>query len=155
MSVDTFSFVIDRGHVLMFARAIGQAVPAEDIDGLLLDVPPTFVQCSAHFDPDYHLRPTPGSPWFGSGYHKTGDEAAARARSGSMHAEQHFEYVRPLNIGDRVTVRRHPGSSWKRESRRGDNLHFTEHITEYSSDGAVAVRARMVVVRVEPAEAEP
>ena len=29
--------------------------------------PPTFVQASAQFDPDYPLRPTIGAQWFGSG----------------------------------------------------------------------------------------
>ena len=34
--------------------------------------PPTFVQASAQFDPDYRLRPKIGEAWFGSGKEPTG-----------------------------------------------------------------------------------
>jgi hypothetical protein len=60
--------------VLMFARSIGDPNPvysdpdhaaASEVGGLI--APPTFVQASAQFDPDYGLRPRIGRPWFGSG----------------------------------------------------------------------------------------
>jgi acyl dehydratase len=72
-------FPIEAGHVLMFARSIGDPNPvyadpdsaaATEAGGLL--APPTFVQASAQFDPDYGLRPRIGRPWFGSGRNPSG-----------------------------------------------------------------------------------
>ena len=64
-------FPIEAGHVLMFARSIGddnQIYSDEDYaagsetGGII--APPTFVQASAQFDPDYFLRPKIGQEWF-------------------------------------------------------------------------------------------
>ncbi|HEX8803386.1 MAG TPA: MaoC family dehydratase N-terminal domain-containing protein, partial [Acidimicrobiales bacterium] len=60
-------FPVEEGHVLMFARAIGDAEPALGDPGAEVLAPPTFVMASAQFDPDYPLRPRPGRTWFGSG----------------------------------------------------------------------------------------
>ena len=68
-------FPVEAGHILLFARAIGDTNPAyygalsgDDV----VPAPPTFVQSSAQFDPNYFLRPKPGEPWFGSGRNATG-----------------------------------------------------------------------------------
>ena len=67
-------FPVEAGHVMMFARAIGEANPvyadesyakASETGGVI--APPTFAQASAQFDPEYPLRPKIGKPWFGSG----------------------------------------------------------------------------------------
>ena len=67
-------FPIEAGHVMMFARSIGDPNPiysdeayaaASEVGAII--VPPTFVQASAQFDDDYPLRPKIGAPWFGSG----------------------------------------------------------------------------------------
>jgi acyl dehydratase len=72
-------FPIEAGHVMMFARSIGDPNPvysdaehaaASGVGGLI--APPTFVQASAQFDPDYGLRPRIGKPWFGSGRYPSG-----------------------------------------------------------------------------------
>jgi hypothetical protein len=49
-------------------------------------------------DPDYHLRPKIGEPWFGSGKNPTGikpDEGSGGGSGRGLHAEQHYEYFRP------------------------------------------------------------
>jgi hypothetical protein len=93
--VSTTRFPIEAGHVLLFARSIGDPNPvyadpdspeAQAVDGVL--APPTFVQASAQFNPDYPLRPRIGQPWFGSGREPTGRVGRAtrsngEARSGS------------------------------------------------------------------------
>jgi hypothetical protein len=154
--MDSFSFAIEPGHIVMFARAIGDtnpdyaAVCGSGPQSSTVDAPLTFVQCAAHFDPDYHLRPVLGRAWFGSGRDDTGDEARARARLGSMHAEQHFVYHRPVRAGERLTAIRRVGDSWQKRSRRGDTLHFSEVITDFVlDDGTTAVTARSVTVLVE------
>lgn len=75
-------FPIEGGHVLLFARSIGDPNPvyadedsdaARSVGGRL--APPTFVMASAQFDPDYPLRPRIGQPWFGSGRTPSGLQA--------------------------------------------------------------------------------
>jgi hypothetical protein len=67
-------FPVEEGHILTFARAIGDPNPVytdrdkaaeTEVGGII--APPTFVQASAQFDPDYPLRPKDGQVWFGSG----------------------------------------------------------------------------------------
>ena len=160
-------FPIEASHILMFARAINDPNPIySDADharksevGAII-APPTFTQASAQFDPDYFLRPKTGQPWFGSAKEATGirpkaSNAAAGAppsgaAAGGLHAEQHFEYHRPLRAGDVLTAVSKPGKSWQKEGRRGGNLHFSESITEYyDASGKLVVTARGVGVRTE------
>ncbi|MEM1333343.1 MAG: MaoC family dehydratase N-terminal domain-containing protein [Actinomycetota bacterium] len=67
-------FPVEAGHIMMFARAIGDPNPvfaseaeAEATELGRMIAPPTFAQASAQFDPDYPLRPQIGVAWFGSG----------------------------------------------------------------------------------------
>lgn len=105
-------FPVEAGQVLQFARSLGDVNPvftdpkvaiSAGLDAI--PAPPTYVQASAHFDPDYPLRPHPDRPWFGSGREATGygpdDEDTA---GGMLHGEQHFVYHRPLLVGDVLTA---------------------------------------------------
>lgn len=169
------SFPIEAGHVLMFARSIGDPNPvysdaehaaASEVGGLI--APPTFVQASAQFDPDYGLRPRIGRPWFGSGRYPSGlqrprDEAAdaptpggepkRRGGGGSgLHAEQHYTYHRPVRVGDVLTATTTPGKRWEKQGRRAGVLVFAESVTEYrDQQGELVVTARSVAVRTERA----
>jgi len=159
-------FPIEASHILMFARAIGDpnkiyADPdyARESEVGAIIAPPTFTQASAQFDPDYFLRPKIGQPWFGSAKEATGikprastggGSAPSGAAAGGLHAEQHFEYHRPLCAGDVLTAVNKPGKSWEKEGRRGGKLHFSESITEYyDASGQLVVTARGVGVRTE------
>lgn len=180
------SFPIEAGHVMMFARSIGDPNPiyhdeayAAESELASIIAPPTFVQASAQFDPDYPLRPKVGQPWFGSGKHPSGLQAAGdrqgddtgtegggdggaedESRRGGggvapvLHAEQHYEYHRPLRVGDALTVTIKAGKQWEKQGRRAGRLLFSEQITEYwNQDGELVVTARGVAVRTErPAE---
>ena len=69
---------------------------------------------------DYPLRPRPGRPWFGSGRHDSGVAASSTTDAGSsLHAEQHFEYHRPLRAGDVLHAISEPGRSWEKTGRSG------------------------------------
>jgi hypothetical protein len=172
-------FPVEAGHVLMFARSIGDPNPvyadaeraaASEVGGLI--APPTFVQASAQFDPDYGLRPRIGHPWFGSGRTpsglrrpgtgvtpgggegKGGGEGApsdeAKPRGGGLHAEQHYTYHRTPRVGDVLTATTRPGKRWEKQGRRAGVLVFSESITEYrDQDGELVVTARGVAVRTE------
>jgi hypothetical protein len=149
-------FPIEAGHVMMYARSIGDPNPAY-ADGLL--APPTFVQASAQFNPNYPLRPKIGEPWFGSGREATGrpprSESSGSGSSGGgtgLHAEQHYEYHRTPRVGDVLTATTRPGERWEKEGRRAGKLLFAEMITEYrDQDGNLVVTARGVTVRTERA----
>lgn len=153
---DQFTFPVEAGHVLMFARAVGDPNPvysdpecasARALGSVI--APPTFVQASAQFDPDYFLRPKPGEPWFGSGREPTGDPDRLGGGTG-LHAEQHYEYHRPPRAGDVLTVTVRPGERWEKQGRRGGKLSFRETITEYrDQQGELVVTARSVGVQTE------
>jgi hypothetical protein len=150
-------FPVEAGHILCFARAIGDANPA--YTGALLGdapvpAPPTFVQASAQFDPDYVLRPTIGAPWFGSGREATGTPTGPVGGGGGggtgLHAEQHYTYHRPLRAGDVLSATERSGETWEKQGRRGGRLIFSEIITEYRDQaGELVITARGVGVRTE------
>jgi hypothetical protein len=154
-------FPVEEGHILMFARSIGdenvvytdrEKAKATEAGGII--APPTFVQSSAQFDPNYFLRPKVGQPWFGSGKNATGVTRASGGGGGGggggLHAEQHYEYHRPLRAGDVLSSKTFPGKTWEKEGRRSGKLVFSESVTEYrNQDGDLVVTARGVGVRTE------
>ena len=154
-------FPVEAGHILMFARSIGDPNPvyedeehARATEAGAVIAPPTFVQASAQFDPDYFLRPKPGQPWFGSGKEPTGvtrePGSGGGGGGGGLHAEQHYEYHRPLRAGDVLTATTTPGTTWEKEGRRAGKLVFSESVTEYrDQDGELVVTARGIGVRTE------
>jgi hypothetical protein len=155
MTIDRFP--VEAGHILLFARAIGDANPA--YSGAMtgdanVPAPPTFVQASAQFDDDYFLRPKIGKPWFGSGREATGVKRGSGGGGGGggggLHAEQHYVYHRPLRAGDVLTATVREGEGWEKQGRRGGKLIFSEMITEYrDQNGELVVTARGVGVRTE------
>lgn len=156
-------FPVEASHILMFARSIGDPnevyydadyAAGTEVGGIA--APPTFVQASAQFDPDYFLRPKIGEPWFGSGKEPTGIKKESSGGGGGggggggLHAEQHYEYHRPLRAGDVLTATTRPGETWEKEGKRAGKLVFSESITEYrDADGELVVTARGVGVRTE------
>ena len=149
-----FEFPIEAGQIMLFARAIGDPNPVyADPDSAI--APPTFVQASAHYDPEYPLRPRIGEPWFGSGKEATGGSRIDAPDGGdgggtSLHAEQHFTYHRPLRPGDVLTVETREGKTWEKQGKRAGTLRFRELITEYrDATGELVVTARLVGVRTQ------
>lgn len=159
MAVDKFP--IEASHVMMFARSIGDANEiyydeeyAKGTEPGAIIAPPTFVQASAQFDPDYFLRPKIGEEWFGSAKGPTGitkkKEGGGGGGGGGLHAEQHYVYHRTPKVGDVLTAEVKPGKSWEKEGRRGGKLMFTETVTEYrDQNGELVVTATGVGVRTE------
>lgn len=154
-------FPIEAGHIMMFARSVGddnqiyyneEYAKGTEVGGII--APPTFVQSSAQFDPDYFLRPKVGQPWFGSGKGPTGivrePSSGGGGGGGGLHAEQHYEYHRNVRVGDVLTATVKPGKTWERESPRAGKLKFSESITEYRDQkGELVVTARSVGVQTE------
>jgi hypothetical protein len=153
-------FPVEAGHILMFARSVGDDNPiyadtdhASTTEAGGVIAPPTFAQASAQFDPDYFLRPKVGKPWFGSGGTPSGvtrDEGGGGGGGGGLHAEQHFEYHRHIKPGDVLTATALPGKTWEKEGRRSGKLVFSESVIEYRDQhGELVITARGVGVRTE------
>ena len=146
-------FPVEAAHITMFARAIGDANPAYDATragpngAAPMVAPPTFPMAAAQFDPDNPLLPRRGEPWFGSG------RTAGFTRpggSGRLHAEQIFEYERPVRAGDVLTGTARTGREWAKQSRSGAVLRFDEAVTEYRDQhGELVVTVTMVRVLTE------
>jgi acyl dehydratase len=145
-------FPVEATHILMFARAIGDENPvytdplspeAAEFGGVI--APPTFTMAGAQFDPDHPLRPKVNEPWFGSGKQPSGAQIES---TGRLHAEQHFEYHRPLLAGEVLTATERPGATWEKESKRGGTLKFEERFIDYTNadTGEPVVTARFVSV---------
>ena len=151
-------FPVEAGHIMMFARAVGDPNPVYDAgrtDPGEVIAPPTFVMASAQYDPDHPLRPRPGEPWLGSGRTPSGVPRDDGDGGTGLHAEQHFTYHRPLRPGDVLTVESREGERWEKQGRRGGVLRFSETIVEYrDQDGRLVVTSRMVGVRTERAPGE-
>jgi hypothetical protein len=157
MADDGFEFPVDRTQVMLFARSLLDIRPefsdptdpaTKAVGGIV--VPPTFVQCSAHWQPDYGLdltRPRKDAP-----ARREGAAGGGGGLGRGLHAEQRYEYHHPIHVGDTLTVTSHPGKSWEREGRRGGKLKFSESVTEYrNQDGVLCVTATSVGVQTERA----
>ncbi len=154
-------FPIEAGHIMMFARSIGDANEiyydedyAKSTEPGCTIAPPTFVQASAQFDPNYFLRPKIGEEWFGSAKGPTGitkrEGGGGGGGGGGLHAEQHYVYHRQVKVGDILSSSTKPGKSWEKEGRRGGKLKFSESVTEYrDQEGELVVTATSVGVQTE------
>jgi hypothetical protein len=144
----TIVFPVEATHIMMFRRSIGDySVPDTGLENAA--APPTFPRAVAQFDPDYHLRIKPGVAWFGSGSKASGIEGNPPS-SGGLHAEQHFEFMRPIRPGDVLTVTEKVGKTWEKESKRAGKLVFTERVAEYRDrKGELVCISRSVGVRTE------
>ncbi len=145
-------FPVEGSHILMFARAIGDENPAftdaekaqqSELGGIV--APPTFLQSFLQFDPENPTRPKPGEKWRGSGRTPSGIDTPEEA-SGRLHAEQHFEYIRPVRPGDVLTIEIKQGKTWEKESRRAGKLTFYETIMEFRDQKAELVCIIRIVV---------
>ncbi|HCB37601.1 MAG TPA: hypothetical protein DEP66_05255, partial [Acidimicrobiaceae bacterium] len=174
MPVDRFP--VEASHILMFARAVGDSnkiyadadyAAGTEVGSVI--APPTFVQSSAQFDPDYYLRPAAGKKWFGSGRTASGtmrepgasdgdgsadgssaDDSSSGSSAGGLHAEQHFTYHRHIRPGDVLTATTSDGERWEKQSKRAGILKFSESITEYrDQNGELVITARGVGVVTE------
>jgi acyl dehydratase len=159
--VTAAKFPVEAGHIMMFARAIGDPNPVyhggADLvaDRARMIAPPTFVEASLHYDQAFPFRPRIGEPWFGSAAEPSGgpepEPSATGGKEGgtSFHAETRLEYHGVLRPGEILTVREAPGSSWQKAGGRGGRLWFTTFVTDFLREEELLVRSTMVVVSTE------
>jgi acyl dehydratase len=146
-----FVFPVEATHILMFARAIGDdnlafsdsdSAEARAVGGIV--APPTFTIAAMQFDPEYRFRPQEGLTWPSAEPNAGGDpDSGARL----LHAEQSFDFFRPVRPGTVLNATGRQGESWKKESRRGGFLQFQESFVDFhDSEGQLFVTSRMVTV---------
>lgn len=146
-----WDFPVEAGQILQFARALGDENPIYADAGYAaatplgsVIAPPTFTAASEHYRAGSRLRPAPAEPWRGSG--RTAGQAPGSG-GGSLHAEQHYVYHRPLRAGERLRVHDASERTWDKASRSGATLRFTERTTDYLDiDGAPVITERRVTV---------
>jgi acyl dehydratase len=148
-------FPVESGHIMMFARAVGDPNPiyhdeayaaTTECGGVI--APPTLLASVAHYDPEWKYRPRPGEPWIGSGREAAGTVVAGSGGGTSLHAEHHYEYHQAVRPGDVLKVEAHPGKTWEKESKRAGKLTFDETITTFRNERdepVVTVRSVRVV----------
>lgn len=171
-------FTIEASHIMMFARSVGDGNPiyydsehaAATEPGAII-APPTFVQASAQFNPNYGLRPKiDGIGWMGSGANATSairreapkapasetkgeggeKKSSGGGGGGGLHAEQRYVYHRHPKVGDVLTATSRPGETWEKTGRRSGKLVFRESVTEYrDQNGELVVTATSVGVSTE------
>lgn len=118
-AVNEFSMPVESAHVLQYARACGY----EDEERIIAT--PTFLAAADTFDPDFDRRPRSDRPWFGP------DDGREQKGASGFHASTEFQFERPVQIGEVLTVRRRQGEQTHREGSRGGRLTFTPWITEW------------------------
>lgn len=153
------NFPVEAGHIMQFARAIGDNNPIycdeayakkTELGGII--APPTFLQASQHYEPDFPLRPRSGKPWFGSGKNPIGEGEAPGSEGGGigLYAEHHYEYHRNVMLGDILSTTERKGDSWEKQGKRGGKLIFQEYITEFrDQQGELVVTSTIVGVQTE------
>jgi hypothetical protein len=137
----THTFRVEPGHVLTFARAIGDDDLANDLPTPGTTVPATFPSTAAQFDPT-HMRALQPSGALA--------DTTSRIGGSVLHAEQEFEYFAPVRVGDQLTVTEYENATWRKHSRRAGDLLFREIVKDYhdAADNLV-LRSRMVLVETE------
>jgi hypothetical protein len=163
---DGYRFHVDRTAILTFASAVGETnrifwdedyAASTPLEGVI--APPTFAAASAHWDPNYFLRgirqipaqpETPATPAAGSAPEKSekDGDGGGGGIANILHAEQRYEYHRPLRPGMSLTVTTRAGERWSKQGRRGGTLHFGETVSEFrDDDGNLVMTATNVGVR--------
>jgi hypothetical protein len=153
-------FPVEAGAIRVWAQAIDDDNPAyfsetaaAGIGLSAIAAPPTFLQSAEHWAADSPVRPTRGQLWRGSG---GGPGVAPAATDSRLHAEQHYEYHRPVVAGDVLSARSVDGPSWQKAGRRGGTLRFDEQVTEYRDQaGELVVTVRSVAVLTEHTPVQP
>jgi acyl dehydratase len=156
-------FPVESGHIMIFARAIGDPNPiyydsayarSSPLGGII--APPTFIEAGIHFDADFPFRPRLGKPWLGSAAEPTGLSSQEMEGGTDMHAETHFEYHRLLRPGMILSVKARRGKKWEAEGRRAGRLRFADTISDYfDQNGNLVATNRTVGVSTERKVEQP
>ncbi|HEC21355.1 MAG TPA: MaoC family dehydratase, partial [Chloroflexi bacterium] len=124
-----FSYTIERGKLREFLLAIEDNNPAYRVDDPPL--PPTF--------------PTVFMFWGGGDIGGVLRDLGVEMKN-VLHAEQEYEYLAPLHVGDTVTGRTQIADIYSKKGRSGE-MQFVELLTEYTNQhGEPVLKDRALII---------
>ncbi|MBU1670234.1 MAG: MaoC family dehydratase N-terminal domain-containing protein [Actinobacteria bacterium] len=136
-----FEFLVERGKIKEFARALGDRNPiytdievARRVGFEAVPAPPTYTASFMHQVPDENFL-----------LNLMAEMEIDVARS--VHGESEYEYIRPIEAGDVLTVTMTVKDIQKKEGRRGGAMTLiTTEATYANQDGEVVQKDRMVFI---------
>jgi acyl dehydratase len=146
MEFPPFEFLIEKGKIKEFARALGDGNPlyydeelAKSMGFRSIPAPPTYTASFLHHVPDenFLLKMMEGM----------GVSVAT-----SVHGESEFEYLAPICAGDVLTVRMSIKDLYSKEGKRGGKMNFiTAESTYTNQEGKLVQKDRMLFIERESA----
>lgn len=127
-----FSYEAERGKVREFLLALGEDERAANLSGDPA-LPPTF--------------PTVFTFWGGRGMDEGPLKAIGVEIWNVLHAEQEYQYLSPIHIGDTITGRTRIGNIYTKGGRAGQ-LEFVEMVTDYTNQRDEPVLQEVVTIIV-------
>lgn len=138
-----YRFPVDRTAIMLFASSLGETnriyydeeyAKSTPLGGVIAS--PTFATASSHWDPNHFLkgvRRIPAPPERPKAEPRAPEPERApeaeRAPAGGggglargLHAEQRFDYHKPVHPGMVLTVTNRRGKTWEKQGRRGGKL---------------------------------
>lgn len=136
-----FEFLVERGKIKEFARALGDKNPiytevelAKEAGFKSVPAPPTFTASFLHQVPDENFL-----------LNLMAEMEIDVARS--VHGESEFEYIKPVAAGDVLTVSMTVKDIMKKEGKRGGVMNLiTTEATYTNQDGEVVQKDRMLFI---------
>jgi acyl dehydratase len=146
MEFPPFEFLIERGKIKEFARALGDKDPlyvdeelAKSMGFRSIPAPPTYTASFLHHVPDENFLLNM--------MQEMGISVAT-----SVHGESEFEYLAPICAGDVLTVRVKVKDFYQKEGKRGGKMNFITVESAYTNQGGELVQKdRMLFIERESA----
>lgn len=146
MEFPPFEFLIEKGKIKEFARALGDKNPLYEDEELAkgmgfrsIPAPPTFTASFLHHVPDENFL-------------LNMMQEMGIAVATSVHGESEFEYLAPICAGDVLTVNVKVKDYYQKEGKRGGSMNFITVESSYTNqDGVLVQKDRMLFIERESA----
>jgi acyl dehydratase len=146
MEFPPFEFLIEKGKIKEFARALGDGNPlyydeelARSMGFKSIPAPPTYTASFLHHVPDENFLLNM--------MQEMGISVAT-----SVHGESEFEYLAPICAGDVLTARAKVRDFYEKEGKRGGKMNFiTVESTYTNQEGELVQKDRMLFIERESA----
>jgi acyl dehydratase len=146
MEFPPFEFIIEKGKIKEFARALGDKNPvyydgeaAKGMGFRSIPAPPTYTASFLHHVPDENFL-------------LNMMQEMGIAVATSVHGESEFEYLAPICAGDVLTVAIKVKDYYQKEGKRGGKMNFiTVESTYTNQEGELVQRDRMLFIERESA----
>ena len=146
MEFPSFDFLVERGKIKEFARALGDKNPvyydeevARSMGFRSIPAPPTYTSSFLHHVPDENFL-------------LNMMEEMGISVATSVHGESEFEYLKPICAGDVLEVAVKVKDYYQKEGKRGGKMNFiTVEATYTNQEGELVQKDRMLFIERETA----